>query len=44
MQINAGAGLFVAVCGEIRTMPGLPRYLATETIRINENGEIDGLL
>lgn len=43
VRISAGAGFIVAVCGEIMTMPGLPRHPAAETIFINENGEIDGL-
>ena len=43
VRISAGAGFIVAVCGEIMTMPGLPRHPAAETISINENGEIDGL-
>ena len=43
VRISAGAGFIVAVCGEIMTMPGLPRHPAAETICMNENGEIDGL-
>ena len=43
VRISAGAGFIVAVCGEIMTMPDLPRHPAAETICINENGEIDGL-
>ena len=43
VRISAGAGFIVAVCGEIMTMPGLPRHPAAETICINENGEINGL-
>ena len=43
VRISAGAGFIVAVCGEIMTMPGLPRRPAAETIGINENGEIEGL-
>jgi len=43
VRISAGAGFIVAVCGEIMTMPGLPRRPAAEAICINENGEIDGL-
>jgi len=39
----AGAGFGVAICGEIMTMPGLPRAPAAESIRVNEAGEIDGL-
>ncbi|MEM8752795.1 MAG: formate--tetrahydrofolate ligase, partial [Pseudomonadota bacterium] len=40
---SAGAGFVVAICGEIMTMPGLPRKPAAETIRFNETGEIEGL-
>jgi len=43
VRISAGAGFIVVVCGEIMTMPGLPRTPAAETIRINKNGEIEGL-
>ena len=43
VRISAGAGFIVVVCGEIMTMPGLPRHPAAETICINKNGEIDGL-
>ncbi len=43
VRISAGAGFIVAVCGEIMTMPGLPRRPAAENICINASGEIDGL-
>jgi formate--tetrahydrofolate ligase len=43
VRLSAGAGFIVAVCGEIMTMPGLPRKPAAETICINDKGEIDGL-
>ncbi|MDC1382192.1 formate--tetrahydrofolate ligase [Candidatus Puniceispirillum sp.] len=43
VRISAGAGFVVAVCGEIMTMPGLPRHPAAESICINASGEIDGL-
>jgi formate--tetrahydrofolate ligase len=43
VRISAGAGFIVAVCGEIMTMPGLPRKPAAETIRLNADGEIEGL-
>ena len=43
VRISAGAGFIVAVCGEIMTMPGLPRHPAAETICINDKGEIEGL-
>ena len=43
VRISAGAGFIVAVCGEIMTMPGLPRTPAAETIGLNADGEIEGL-
>jgi formate--tetrahydrofolate ligase len=43
VRLSAGAGFVVVVCGEIMTMPGLPRTPAAETIRINKEGLIDGL-
>ncbi|MEM6306783.1 MAG: formate--tetrahydrofolate ligase, partial [Pseudomonadota bacterium] len=43
VRLSAGAGFVVAVCGEIMTMPGLPRVPAAETIRLNAAGEIEGL-
>ncbi len=43
VRLSAGAGFVVVVCGEIMTMPGLPRTPAAETIRLNDAGEIEGL-
>ncbi len=43
VRLSAGAGFIVVVCGEIMTMPGLPRHPAAETIHLNEAGEIEGL-
>ncbi len=43
VRISAGAGFIVVVCGEIMTMPGLPRHPAAETICMNDKGEIEGL-
>jgi formate--tetrahydrofolate ligase len=43
VRLAAGAGFVVAICGEINTMPGLPRIPAAEHIRINADGVIDGL-
>jgi formate--tetrahydrofolate ligase len=43
VRISAGAGFIVVVCGEIMTMPGLPRKPAAETIHLNTDGEIEGL-
>jgi formate--tetrahydrofolate ligase len=33
----------VAICGEIMTMPGLPKIPAAETIGLDENGLVEGL-
>ncbi|MEM7544756.1 MAG: formate--tetrahydrofolate ligase [Pseudomonadota bacterium] len=43
VRLSAGAGFIVAICGEIMTMPGLPRTPAAESIRFNDTGEIEGL-
>ena len=43
VRLSAGAGFVVVVCGEIMTMPGLPRRPAAENIRLNKEGEIEGL-
>jgi len=43
VRLSAGAGFVVAVCGEIMTMPGLPRKPAAETIMLNDDGMIEGL-
>ncbi|MEP1521569.1 formate--tetrahydrofolate ligase [Ascidiaceihabitans sp.] len=43
VRLSAGAGFIVAVCGEIMTMPGLPRTPSAESIMLNEDGQIEGL-
>ena len=43
VRLSAGAGFIVAICGEIMTMPGLPRVPSAEAIMINDEGQIDGL-
>ncbi|PCI05237.1 MAG: formate--tetrahydrofolate ligase [Hyphomicrobiales bacterium] len=43
VRLSAGAGFIVAICGEIMTMPGLPRVPSSETIMLNDQGQIDGL-
>ncbi len=43
VRLSAGAGFVVAICGEIMTMPGLPRRPAAETIGLDEGGRIEGL-
>jgi len=42
VRLAAGAGFIVAICGEIMTMPGLPKVPSAEKIRL-ENGVIEGL-
>ncbi|MFV0385945.1 formate--tetrahydrofolate ligase [Paracoccus sp. (in: a-proteobacteria)] len=43
VRLNAGAGFVVAICGNIMTMPGLPRHPAAELIRLDRAGRIEGL-
>ena len=43
VRLSAGAGFIVAICGEIMTMPGLPRVPSAESICLNQDGEIEGL-
>ena len=43
VRLSAGAGFVVVICGEIMTMPGLPRVPSAELICINEDGLIEGL-
>jgi formate--tetrahydrofolate ligase len=43
VRLSAGAGFVVVICGEVMTMPGLPRKPSAENIRINEEGLIEGL-
>ena len=43
VRLSAGAGFIVAICGEIMTMPGLPRVPSAEAIMLNEQGQIEGL-
>jgi len=43
VRLSAGAGFIVVVCGEIMTMPGLPRVPAANTIHLNEAGMVEGL-
>ena len=43
VRLSAGAGFVVVICGEIMTMPGLPRVPAANNIYLNEDGQIEGL-
>ena len=43
INLSAGAGFIVVVCGDIMTMPGLPRVPAANSIDIDAKGEVVGL-
>jgi formate--tetrahydrofolate ligase len=43
VRVSAGAGFVVVICGEIMTMPGLPKVPSANTIRLDAQGRIDGL-
>jgi formate--tetrahydrofolate ligase len=43
VRLSAGAGFIVAICGEIMTMPGLPKVPSAEVIRLNDDGNVEGL-
>ena len=43
VRLAAGAEFIVVVCGAIMTMPGLPRVPAADSIRVNSDGQIEGL-
>ena len=43
VRLSSGAEFIVVVCGEIMTMPGLPRVPAADSIKLNRDGEIEGL-
>jgi formate--tetrahydrofolate ligase len=43
VRLSAGAGFIVVICGEIMTMPGLPRVPSAETIGLGPDGEVVGL-
>ena len=43
VRVSAGAEFLVAICGDIMTMPGLPRVPAANSIAVDANGKITGL-
>jgi len=43
IRLSNGAGFVVVICGDIMTMPGLPRHPAAEKIFVNDEGEVEGL-
>lgn len=43
LRLSAGAEFIVVVTGDIMTMPGLPKVPSADTIRLNDEGQIEGL-
>ena len=43
VRLSAGAEFIVAVCGDIMTMPGLPRVPSADNIHLNDEGLVEGL-
>ena len=43
VRLSSGAEFIVVICGEVMTMPGLPRVPAADSIKLNDKGEIEGL-
>ncbi len=43
VRLSAGAGFIVVICGEVMTMPGLPKVPSAEVIRLNVEGLVEGL-
>jgi formate--tetrahydrofolate ligase len=43
IRLSAGAEFIVVVCGDIMTMPGLPRLPSADSIRLNDAGQVEGL-
>jgi len=43
LRLSAGAEFVVAVCGDIMTMPGLPKVPAANNIEVGADGRIQGL-
>ena len=43
VRLSAGAGFIVVICGEVMTMPGLPKVPSAEAIILNKKGDVEGL-
>ena len=43
VRLSSGAEFIVVLCGEVMTMPGLPRVPAADSIKLNNKGDIEGL-
>jgi formate--tetrahydrofolate ligase len=44
IRLSAGAGFLVVLTGEIMTMPGLPKHPAAESVDLDEDGNVVGLM
>ena len=42
-RLSSGAEFIVVICGAVMTMPGLPRVPAADSIKLNKDGEVEGL-
>ena len=43
VRLSAGAGFIVMICGDLMTMPGLPKVPAAQRIDIGPDGKVVGL-
>ncbi len=43
VRLANGAGFIVAICGDMMTMPGLPKVPSAERIDIDDDGKVSGL-
>jgi formate--tetrahydrofolate ligase len=43
VRLANGAGFVVAICGDMMTMPGLPKVPSSERVDIDDNGKVSGL-
>ncbi|NMN67719.1 formate-tetrahydrofolate ligase [Candidatus Pelagibacter ubique] len=43
IKLSSGAEFIVVICGAVMTMPGLPRVPAADSIKLNKDGQIEGL-
>ena len=43
IKLSSGAEFIVVICGAVMAMPGLPRVPAADSIKLNKDGEIEGL-
>jgi len=43
VRLSAGAGFVVMICGDIMTMPGLPKHPAASSIDVDADGRVTGL-